>query len=512
MKRTTSTRFAQYCGVGFGLAALASALCGTIGLTVSARPAQAQASTQPMFELPSEGNGNGSSVPFRTEGSSPAPLSDEGPRVVGGRPTTHDAWPSYVQVRVNGRFCGGTVIAPQWVMTAGHCGVLGSAENFMITEEIDKATQKGHQIAVSEVIVHERYSAQHHNDIALLHLRSPARSAPQTLMGARAEASQVAPGTTAWVAGFGLTSPQPMQGANSGGLSDDLREVDLPVVDEATCRRILGPYYNGQITDAIDASTLCAGNTQGGKDSCQGDSGGPLAINVSERRPIQIGVVSWGPGCALRGTVGVYTSVAHFEGWIKQRVPEARFYEAATSTVTPGPTPAPSNSVAAVEQLANALGRQGDIRVEIIEGNRPRVGNRVHFRVVSSIAGQLLVYNVDLALGNAYQVFPNQYSRSSAATGSQFRIAAGGDVTVPGAGDTFAIKVKEPAGQNRLYAFILPPNINIGDIARRGMDMHDLADPSQVFAELARRGLRGLEAVSDRADRGAAVYEYEIVR
>lgn len=52
---------------------------------------------------------------------------------------------------------------------------------------------------------------------------------------------------------------------------------------------------------------FCAGFPEGGKDSCQGDSGGPV---VDENR-VQVGIVSWGEGCALAGKPGVYAKVSH---------------------------------------------------------------------------------------------------------------------------------------------------------------------------------------------------------
>lgn len=57
---------------------------------------------------------------------------------------------------------------------------------------------------------------------------------------------------------------------------------------------------------------LCAGYLKGGQDSCQGDSGGPLVYMGK-----QIGVVSWGKGCADPGYPGVYTDITKFTWWIR---------------------------------------------------------------------------------------------------------------------------------------------------------------------------------------------------
>jgi len=170
--------------------------------------------------------------------------------------------------------------------------------------------------------------------------------------------------------------------------------------------------------------------------------------------------------------------------------------------------------VAAIESAASAIGGRVDIRVDLAEGNRPRVGSTVHFRVTSPIDGQLLVYNIDLASGSAYQVFPNRYSGGAASTGTKLRIAAGENITVPKASDGFDIRVQEPAGRNRLYAFVLPQHMRVEDIAARGMDMDNIKDLQGLFKEIEDRTLRGIE-VFDRpanGDRGAAMYEYEIAR
>ncbi|WP_414731049.1 trypsin-like serine protease, partial [Vibrio vulnificus] len=74
--------------------------------------------------------------------------------------------------------------------------------------------------------------------------------------------------------------------------------VDVPVVSNDECRRAYRSLTNRM---------FCAGVPQGGKDACQGDSGGPAVIKPDG---IQVGVVSYGIGCARKGYPGVYTNVA----------------------------------------------------------------------------------------------------------------------------------------------------------------------------------------------------------
>lgn len=62
-------------------------------------------------------------------------------------------------------------------------------------------------------------------------------------------------------------------------------------------------------------SMICAAVEEGGKDSCQGDSGGPLIATATKE---QVGVVSWGYGCAQKGNPGVYANIEVGLPWIQE--------------------------------------------------------------------------------------------------------------------------------------------------------------------------------------------------
>lgn len=121
--------------------------------------------------------------------------------------------------------------------------------------------------------------------------------------------------SSSFVEGWGTTKEK-------GNDSTVLMHVQVPVIDNEQCRekyRILGKLKDDS---QFDAHVLCAGFTEGGKDSCQGDSGGPLMLPVQKDGQFpfyQIGIVSWGVGCARPNTPGVYSSIQYYMDWIKQK-------------------------------------------------------------------------------------------------------------------------------------------------------------------------------------------------
>lgn len=104
-------------------------------------------------------------------------------------------------------------------------------------------------------------------------------------------------------------------------LSDALMSVDVHVISNRDCDDSSGSIngwsdnYHGQISENM----MCARDD--GQDSCQGDSGGPLIMQGADASSdVQIGVVSWGVGCASRDFPGVYSRVSRAYNWIKQEV------------------------------------------------------------------------------------------------------------------------------------------------------------------------------------------------
>lgn len=194
------------------------------------------------------------------------------------------------------QFCGGSVIASSYVLTAAHCVVgrrLDRDPLYVITGRTNLSnTSQGQRIRVSSISVHPDYDdvALTH-DAAVLRLSSPT-SSPAIQLASAANDNLEAAGTTLRVTGWGDTLP------TMGFFSTyQLQYTDLRVVSDDDC---------GVTNFGFDGDTgVCAEELL--TDSCNGDSGGPLFHNGSPR--IQVGIVSYGTSCAVPYFPGVYSEV-----------------------------------------------------------------------------------------------------------------------------------------------------------------------------------------------------------
>jgi trypsin len=164
----------------------------------------------------------------------------------------------------------------------------------------------GQLIKVSKITQHPEYNASTiQNDIAILQLNHRLEFGPKISAVELPSPEEPAPETGAKcsISGWGTTS------AGASSQPSTLLATTVNIVDHDKC---VNEYAdNRRVTDSM----ICAGVLGGGKDACQGDSGGPLVEKSSKK---QVGIVSWGKGCASARYHGVYTSTVAYWAWIRE--------------------------------------------------------------------------------------------------------------------------------------------------------------------------------------------------
>lgn len=244
---------------------------------------------------------------------------DRDPRIVGGTEVSGNKYPWMAAVMSrntnpsDGQFCGGSLIASQWILTAAHCIEDENANGVsVLLGQRDLSQSGGQTYNVSRIIEHPDYQRQGYPDLALIQLDRKTNVSPILLPSRNNPVPDV--GEDATVTGWGQVS-------ENGPATDELRESTLPVVAHNQCNRA----YNGEI---VEDAMVCAGTASGDKDSCYGDSGGPLFVPRGQSY-VQAGVVSFGEECGLANVPGVYARVSSYGDWISAYA-DVTFYEGNT--------------------------------------------------------------------------------------------------------------------------------------------------------------------------------------
>jgi len=241
-------------------------------------------------------------------GQSAQAVSDTRPArdVVGGLVAPQGKFPWAVRLSMG---CGGTLVEPRVVLTAGHC-VDGTGKNtsIVVTAGVTDLKSRRAQTAQSEQVIRAEgfVNEIHGDDWAVVRLDKPLHL-PTLPIGRE----PIGDGRYV-VMGWGQTREDSIQ------QEDRLHYATVRTVPDERC----ATAYRKAGVALVPDEQFCAGSP--GVDTCQGDSGGPMIGHGGHGEWVQVGIVSWGLGCARDGYPGVYTQLSTFRPAIKAAVRKLR--------------------------------------------------------------------------------------------------------------------------------------------------------------------------------------------
>jgi secreted trypsin-like serine protease len=199
--------------------------------------------------------------------------------------------------------CGGALTAPRVVLTAGHC-VDGTGDNNRIEVTAGVADLKSPKAltakSVKVIRAHGFQDETRGDDWAVIQLDHPLDLPTLPLTRDAGDEGQFI------VMGWGQTREDSIRQERR------LHYATVPTVPDQNC----AVAYRKAGVNLVAPDSICAGRR--GVDTCQGDSGGPMVGQDATGRWVQVGIVSWGLGCARDGYPGVYTQISHFRTAIRQ--------------------------------------------------------------------------------------------------------------------------------------------------------------------------------------------------